>query len=135
MRCTKLIVAPPGMRWIDRLMPRNDDLGAPVRASAICSVAGEPEHEERERVIVGPRVIADRLDVGQARAPATRPSIVKRHSRCVPSASTRITEMCAPSGVTVGEYSLSGVSVTPRVVARRDVVAIDVGLRAAPRSR
>jgi hypothetical protein len=42
---------------------------------------------------------------------------VKRHSRCVASASTRITEMCAPSGVTVAEYSLSGVAVTRLVCA------------------
>jgi len=63
-------------------------------------------------VIVGPRVIADRLHVRehQFRLPARRAE--NRQSRCVESASTRITEMCAASGVTVAEYSLSGVSVT-----------------------
>ena len=41
----------------------------------------------------------------------------------------------APAGVTVGEYSLSGVVVTcASICLRRDVVAVDVGLRAAARA-
>jgi hypothetical protein len=65
-------------------------------------------------VIVGPSVYSTGLTLVSTSSGAP-PSIGKRHSRCVPSASTRITEMCAPSGVTVGEYSLSAVVVTRSV--------------------
>ncbi len=56
------------------------------------------------------------------------PSIAKLHSRCVESRSTRITEKRCPPGMTVAEYSLSGVDVTRVIAFVRDVVAIDVRL-------
>ena len=58
--------------------------------------------------------IEGRLTESTAGAP---PSAANRHTRCVESRSTRTTEIPWSRGSGVGEYSLSGVSVT-RVLAR-----------------
>ena len=91
------------------------------------------EDEQRQRAIVGPRVIADRLHVARTSSDR-RPSIVNRQSRCVAVGFDANDRDVSPSGVTVGEYSLSGVFVTARRVCGRDVVAVDVGLRPPPRT-
>ncbi len=68
-------------------------------------------------MVVDPHVVADRLDCRQEEFRLAAVA-VNCHSRCVLSASTRMTEIWDPSGVTVGEYSLSGVAVT-RTTSRR----------------
>jgi hypothetical protein len=54
---------------------------------------------------------------------AAAPVSGKRQRRCVVSASTRMTEIVDPSGVSVGEYSDSCVSVTCRSPCGSSVIS------------
>ena len=104
-----------------RPMIRGDDLGLPsrYRRSAACSAGPGTQHEQREVRRVDPDVIPDRLTFSSTRR-GFDPSRSKRQSRCVPSASTRITENVLPSASRSGEYSLSGVCVSCVSASTRD---------------
>ena len=102
---------------------------APVLTSAICrwpACRARTPPGGRRRPRRDSRPASRRA--GRARAPS--PLSLNCHTRCVPSASTRIVETPASSGITVGEYSDSGVCGELPDLTRLQLDEVDVGLLA-----
>ena len=115
---TVKLTAPDGIRCSDRPISAVMSVVFPLTVSAICIVAGCPRPPSTNNATVRSSIHAwypTGLTSGRINDVAGLLRLTLQ-SRCVPSGSTRTTEMCSPSAITVGEYSASGVLVIRQIV-------------------